>query len=341
MTSASRHVPDDGDGLPLWQVAEARGRVAGVVRPVVVDLIEDFSRAPRTDRGLDLPAGTRVWAALEFRQHTGSFKARGAWNFLAAHRESAPLPAAGIAIASGGNAGLACAWAASRAGVPATVYLPTTAPAVKLARLRALGATIVQRGVTYADASAACSEEAPSRGALLSHAYDDVLVAAGAGTLVEEIRATVESVSDIVVAVGGGGLFSGVAVAGQAHGIRTHAVEPRDCRALHAALDAGRPVPVECHSVAADALGSTRASAMAVATAASTDARSLLVSEAAVTRMRHWLWESRRLVVEHAAAVALAGVEQLEPAGRDVVVVLCGANTDPADLAGAPAEERA
>ncbi|MFJ2867784.1 serine/threonine dehydratase [Kitasatospora sp. NPDC087314] len=307
------------DRLTYDEVKAAGERIAGRVRPVAV--------APGDDAG-------RTWLALEFLQHTGSFKARGAQNFLLAHAEAGTLPDAGVTIASGGNAGLACAWAARELGVRATVFLPETASPVKLARLRSYGAEVRLVGREYAEALAACEEFAASGGALASHAYDHPLIAAGAGTVLEEIRARVPGLDTVVVSVGGGGLFAGVAVAAREHGVRVVAVEPEGSRALHAALAAGRPVDVPVASVAQDALGARRATALAVHAARHEGVRSVLVDDEAIVRARRQLWEDRRIAVEYAASTALAALDQV--AGERVAVLLCGANTDPADLAAAP-----
>ncbi|MEV7829071.1 serine/threonine dehydratase [Streptomyces subrutilus] len=302
--------------LDYAAVRAAAGRIADGVRPVTV-----------------APASEGVWYALEHLQHTGSFKARGARNFLAAHHRAGALPAAGVTIASGGNAGLACAWAARAQGVPATVFLPANAPRVKVDRLRGYGAEVRLVGDRYAEALAACREFAADSGALGSHAYDHPLIAAGAGTLLDEIRAALPGLDTVVVAVGGGGLFAGVATAAREHGVRVVAVEPENCRALNAALAAGRPVDVGVDSVAADSLGATRVSADALRVAREGDVRSVLVPDAAITAARRELWEEHRLVVEAAAATALAALREApEPLGKRVAVVLCGANTDPGDL---------
>ncbi|WP_174187399.1 threonine/serine dehydratase [Nocardia barduliensis] len=304
-------------------VKAAAERIAGLVRPVAV---------ARADQKGEL------WFALEFLQHTGSFKARGALNFLLTHRENGTLPPVGVTIASGGNAGLACAWAARSQGVPATVFLPTTAPRVKVDRLASYGADVRLVGTQYADALAASRDFAEATGALLSHAYDNPLIAAGAGTLMTEIHERIPDLDAVVVAVGGGGLFSGVATAAAGYGIRTVAVEPARCRALHAAIAAGEVVDVEVDSVAADSLGARRASELALTAARRYRVDSVLVEDAAIVAARRGLWAERRIAVEHAAATALAAVLGDEPAfrsapGERVCVVLCGANTDPSDLA--------
>ncbi|MFJ3903038.1 serine/threonine dehydratase [Streptomyces sp. NPDC090025] len=318
------------------EVKAAVERVADVIRPVTVARAE-----PGT---ADAPDRPDLFLALEFLQHTGSFKARGATNFLRAHAEAGTLPPAGVTIASGGNAGLACAWAARRQGVRATVFLPETAPRVKVERLRGYGAEVRLAGAEYAEALAACEEFAAHSGALASHAYDHPLIAAGAGTLLEELRERVPGLGTVVVSVGGGGLFAGVAAAAREHGIRVVAVEPENCRALDAALVAGAPVDVTVDSVAADSLGARRVSAAALAAARHPDVRTLLVPDTAIVAARRALWQSHRLAVEHAAATALAALAPApagsgsgEPGyrpepGEKVCVVLCGANTDPGDL---------
>ena len=170
------------------------------------------------------------------------------------------MPEEGIAIASGGNAAIAAAWAGREAGIKVTVFLPATAPAVKIARLRALGADVRFEGTVYAHALEASIQHAEATGALLSHAYDNPLIAAGAGTCAAEIRDQVPDVDTVMVAVGGGGLFSGTAAALFPHGVRVVAVEPENCRALNAALEAGGPTDVDVDSVAADSLGARRVS---------------------------------------------------------------------------------
>jgi threonine dehydratase len=322
--------------LTYADVVAAAERVAGRVRPVAV------ARTGADDVGV---AGADVRLALELMQHTGSFKARGAQNFLQAHREAGTLPEAGVTIASGGNAGLACAWAARQQGVRATVFLPAAAPEVKVSRLRRLGADVRLVGSEYAEALAACGEFAAASGALASHAYDHPLVAAGAGTLFEEILGQVPGLDTVVVAVGGGGLFAGVATAARHHGVRTVAVEPEGCRALNASLEAGRVVDVPVDSVAADSLGARRTSEMALEAAQHDDVTSVLVPDAAIVAGRQLLWDERRLAVEHGAATALAALTAgtyRPTAGERVCVVLCGANTDVAELApgGALTRER-
>lgn len=342
--------------LTHGDIKAATNRIAGRTRPVTV--------APAFDLDLDStgPEPAQVWLALEYLQHTGSFKARGAQNFLQAHRDAGTLPDAGVTIASGGNAGLACAWAARRQGVTATVFLPRTAPPVKVARLRSYGADVRLVGTAYAEALAACEEFTATTGALASHAYDHPLIAAGAGTLMEEIHQRLPDLDTVVVSVGGGGLFAGVATAARHRGVRVVAVEPENCRALNAAIEAGHPVDTPVDSVAADSLGASRASAMALRAARRDGVRSVLVSDTEIVRARQTLWDDRRIAVEHAASTALAALtgpvapsESVGPSsaagsgprgsapyrprpGEKICVVLCGANTDIRSLADTGSE---
>lgn len=313
------------DGLTYEDIEAAAGRIRGTVRPVAVAATEPATQA-------DTPT---MFFALEQLQYTGTFKARGAQNFIRAHQEAGTLPAAGVTIASGGNAGMACAWSARRHNVRATVFVPSSVPQLKIDRIRRYGADVRLVDGPFANAWNACDGFADESGALKSHAYDDPLIAAGAGTMMLEIVEQLPALDTVAVAVGGGGLFSGFATVAGQHGIRVVAVEPERAPTLHAALEAGRPVDVEVGGVAADSLGGRRASATAVAAARHGDVRSVLVSDDAIVPARQHLWDEHRLVVEHAAGAALAGIgaDGYRPsAGEKVCVVLCGANTDPSDL---------
>lgn len=305
-------------------VKAAAGRISGTVRRATL---------ARDDPGTF--GGADVFFAYEFTQHTGTFKARGAANLAAYHRDKGTMPEAGIVIASGGNAGLACAWAAKATATNATVFLPETAPAFKVMKLHGYGADARLVGTQYADALEASIEYAQNTGALLSHAYDHPLIAAGAGTLALEILQEIGGVDTIVVAVGGGGLFSGIAAAVLGTKIRIVAVEPETCRALNAAIQAGGPVDVPVGSVAADSLGARRVSQMAYQLTQMCDMKSVLVSDEAIVSARQALWDQRRVVVEHGGATALAALQcgtYIPAAHERVIVVLCGANTDPTDL---------
>ncbi|UOX90299.1 threonine/serine dehydratase [Amycolatopsis sp. FBCC-B4732] len=277
-----------------------------------------------------------VWFKLEQLQHTGSFKARGAFNRIIAAGE---LSAAGVVAASGGNAGLAVAHAAREFGVAARVYVPANAPAVKVAKLRTLGAAVELVGDKYADAYDAAVKHAADSGALFCHAYDQPEICAGQGTIGLELLADVDGLDTILVAVGGGGLLAGIAAAVEGRA-RVIGVEPRTAPTLNAALAAGEPVPVEVSGIAADSLGASRLGDIAFAVATRTDVGSVLVGDAEILDARAALWDRYRLAVEPGGATAFAALRTgaYRPApGERVAVLLCGANTDPATLTSPPA----
>lgn len=303
------------------EVEDAAGRIAGRVRRTPV-LTVDLDGAP-------------LVLKLEYLQHTGSFKPRGMFNRLLTARADGELTDAGVVAASGGNAGLAVAYAAGTLDIRAEIYVPEVISAAKAARLRRLGATVVVGGAGYADALAAARARIRETGALEVHAYDQRAVCAGQGTVGLELLDQAE-VDTVLVAVGGGGLAAGItgAVAGRASVV---AVEPENLPTLHDALDAGRPVDIEVDTtaVAADSLGARRAGDIAYATAAANGVRSVLVSDDEIVLARQLLWDECRIVVEHSGAAALAAIvgKRYQPtSGERIAVVCCGANTDPAGL---------
>ncbi|WP_212828501.1 threonine/serine dehydratase [Catellatospora sp. TT07R-123] len=305
-------------------VVAAAERLAGLVRRTPVAVVE--------------PGGLSGagWLKCEYMQHTGTFKARGALNRVLAAQAAGELdPQVGVVGASGGNAGLAFAYAASRCGVPATVFVPQTSSPVKVARLRQLGATVVQQGAEYAVAHEAALKHAADRGAVYCHAYDQPEMVAGAGTIGLELLADLpEGFDTVLVAVGGGGLMAGIAtaLAGRA---RVVAVEPVNAPSLHAALAAGGPVDVPVSGAAVDSLGARRVGEIAYQVAVANGVASVLVTDDELIEARRLLWADRRIAVEHGAAAALAALTSgaYRPApGERVVVLACGANTDPSDL---------
>jgi threonine dehydratase len=269
---------------------------------------------------------------LELLQHTGSFKPRGMFNrILSAGTEA---KTAGVIAASGGNAGLAVAYAAGQLGLRAEIFVPESSSPVKVQRLRALGAEVTVTGAFYADAYAASQRRAAASGALVVHAYDQPEVAAGQGTVARELEAQAPGFDTVLVAVGGGGLLEGIAtwVEGSR---RVVAVEPERCPTLARALAAGEPVDVEVGGLAADSLGARRSSASALAAAGRAGVVSVLVPDEAIAAARRRLWEQLRVVAEPGGACALAalvsGAYRPSP-GERLAVVICGGNTDPSDL---------
>jgi threonine dehydratase len=290
--------------------------------------IDDWiRRTPTLDAAQD---GRAIRFKLEYLQHSGSFKARGAFNRILSAREAGDLTDAGVIVASGGNAGLAVAYAAARLGVHAEVFVPVNAPRVKVEKLRNLGASVRQHGSEYAEAYAASTVRVAETGALYCHAYDQPEIVAGQGTLGAELS----DVDTVLVSTGGGGLVAGIAAA--LEGIASVvAVEPEGAPTLHEALRQGRPVDVPVAGVAGDSLGARRLGVIPYDIISRTGVKSVLVDDAAIETARHRLWADYRIAVEHGGAAAYAAiVGGAYRAERDerVVVLLCGANTDPATL---------
>ncbi|WP_017973013.1 threonine/serine dehydratase [Actinopolyspora halophila] len=289
---------------------------------------------------LEIPRGSvagaaKVWLKLEQLQLTGSFKARGAFNRVLSGIAAGQADDVGVVAASGGNAGLAVACAATRWNLPARVYVPETAPEVKVAKLEKLGAEVVRTGRKYAEAYAAAVADASESGALFCHAYDQPEICAGQGTLgLELLEQTGGEVDTILLAVGGGGLMAGVAAATESSA-RVVGVEPRTIPTLGSALAAGEPVEVDVSGVAADSLGASRIGGIAHEVAVRTGVESVLVEDSDIVAAREHLWSEYRVVVEHGTASAMAALlsgAYRPSAGERVAVVLCGANTDLTDL---------
>ncbi|MFD0363828.1 pyridoxal-phosphate dependent enzyme [Nocardia sp. GCM10030253] len=310
----------------LVDVEAAAERIGGIVRPLTV-----------VEAGPEYGLGAEVYLALEFMQHTGSFKARGAANLFAAMLAAGTMPNAGIVSATGRNADIGFAWAAALFGIPATIFLAESATRARVDRLRGLGADVRISGRTQDQAHDNAGRFIARTGAIDAYTFDDNLTSAGAGTLLLECLAAVPELDTIVLAVGAGGMFSGVTAVAAGRGIRVVGAEPEGSCALHAALAADTVMDVEIDSIAADSLGAPRISAAALswARARTTDVRSIVVDDDAIIRARRSLWEGYRLVVEHGSATALAALTTgaYRPSkGERVGVILCGANTDPADL---------
>jgi threonine dehydratase len=266
----------------------------------------------------------RVTLKLETMQPTGSFKVRGAFSDMTGRA----IPEQGVVAASGGNFGLAVAYAARVLGHRATVFVPGTSPEEKIGRIAALGADVRVVPGYYPDALAASREWAREAGAYELHAYDQPRVVAGQGTCAREIMEQVPDVDAILVAVGGGGLIAGTASWARDQ-VNVVGVESEGCPTLRAAREAGEPVDVAVGGIAASALGASRLGDLAWRANEWIDA-SVLVSDEDIVKAQRWLWEACRVLAEPAACAPIAALSTggFVPAdGRHVVVVVSGANT--------------
>lgn len=273
--------------------------------------------------GVDGPVALK----LELFQHTGSFKARGAFSTVIGR----DIPKAGLAAASGGNHGAAAAHAAQVAGVPAHIFVPAIAAPAKVAKIKSYGAVIDQDGATYYEALEKCNRFIAGSGALSVHAYDAVPTLLGQGTLAREIQQQLPDIDTLLVAVGGGGLIGGIA-AWYRGDVRIVGVEPETCNALHASLAAGERVKVTPSGVAADSLGASFAGELMFPLAQKFIERVALVDDEEIRMAQRWLWDHARIITEPGGATAFAAL--LSGAYRPqkderVCVLLCGSNTDP------------
>ena len=270
---------------------------------------------------------------LESLQHSGSFKARGAFVNLLTRQ----VPAAGVVAASGGNHGAAVAYAARSLKLNARIYVPSVSSPAKISRIKSYGAELVVEGERYADALAASERWAAQSGALQVHAYDQEGALLGQGTVGLELEQQA-SIDTLLVAVGGGGLIGGIAAWYEGR-VRIVGVEPRLAPTLTRALAAGRPVDAEAGGIAADSLAPRRVGELMYPIAARFVERVVLVDDGAIHEAQTRLWDSLRVVAEPGGAAAYAAILSgaYRPGkGERVGVLVCGGNTAAVDFGRPP-----
>ena len=297
-------------------IRAAAGRLQGWVRRTPLLEVDG------ADFGLP---GTNLVFKLEFLQHAGSFKTRGAFNNLLTRE----IPAAGVVAASGGNHGAAVAYAASRRGVPATIFIPSVASPAKMEQIRGYGARLEIAGDRYNDALLASERHVESSGALPIHAYDQWETLQGQGTVGMELEEQAPRLDRLLVAVGGGGLVGGIA-AWYAGRIPVIGVEPEAAPTLTHALKAGMPVDAPAGGIAADSLAPKQVGKLMFPVAQRHVAGTVLVTDDAIRDAQKALWKTLRIVAEPGGAAAVAALlsgQVRAVKGEKVGVVLCGANT--------------
>ena len=275
------------------------------------------------DFGLD---SITIVLKLELFQHGGSFKARGAFTNLLTRE----IPDAGVVAASGGNHGVAVAFAAMKLGRPATIFVPSVASPAKVARIRGYGAELVIAGDRYADALEASQEWTARTGALPIHAYEAVETLLGQGTLGLELEEQSPDLDSLLIAVGGGGLIGGVA-AWYENRTQIVSVEPELAPTLRRALEAGRPVDSPAGGIAADSLAPRQVGQLMFPIAQKYVRNSILVTDDHIVESQKKLWETVRIAAEPGGAAAFAALlsGRYQPrAGERVGVVVCGGNTE-------------
>ena len=270
-------------------------------------------------------AGVRLVFKLEFLQHGGSFKSRGAFNQMLTRS----IPPVGVVAASGGNHGVAVAYAAMKTAHPATIFVPEVASPAKMDQIRGYGAHLEVGGDRYADALEASEKWVAKSGATAIHAYDQVETMQGQGTVGLEFEEQAPELDALLVAVGGGGLIGGIAgwYAGR---IPLIGVEPEAAPTLTRALEAGKPVDSPAGGIAADSLAPRQVGRMMFPIAQRYVTGTALVTDDAIRDAQRALWKTMRIVAEPGGAAALAallsGAWKAKPRST-VGVLLCGANT--------------
>jgi len=308
------------DLLSRDEIADTFARIGPYVRTTPVIAVEG------ADFGL---AGVRLSLKLEFMQHSGSFKARGAFANLLGR----DVPAAGVAAASGGNHGAAVAYAAKILGIKATIFVPSASSQAKQERIRAYGAELVIAGERYDDALQASKAFVARSGALAIHAFDQRETLLGQGSVGLEFERQVE-LDTILVAVGGGGLIGGIA-AWYRGSLKIIAVEPEGAPTLARAFDAGEPVDAPAGGLAADSLAPRQVGQQMYPIARAFVERVVLVPDDAIRDAQTALWANLRVVSEPGGAAALAALlcgAYVPAPGERVGVLVCGANTTAVDF---------
>jgi threonine dehydratase len=275
-------------------------------------------------------SGGPIFFKLEYLQHTGSFKARGAFSNLLQR----PVPQTGVTAASGGNHGAAVAFAAQKLGHRARIFVPAIASPAKIERIRSYGAELVVEGERYDDALALCDSHARQTGALKIHAFEQPETLLGQGSVGLELAEQVPNLDTLLVATGGGGLIGGIA-AWFEDAVKVVSVEPELAPTLHDALKAGKPVDAPTGGIAADSLAPRQVGSIMFAIAKRHIRHAVLVPDESIKRAQALLWDRLRVVAEPGGATAFAALlsgRYVPVENERVGVLLCGANTTAVNL---------
>ncbi len=314
--------------IDLARIRAARDNIAGQV------LNTPFVHS----RTLSEIIGSEIWLKFENLQFTASFKERGALNRLKALTPDER--ARGVIAVSAGNHAQGVAYHASRMGIPAVIVMPRFAPAVKVANTRRFGAEVVLEGESFDDAKAHMIGLAAARNLFIVHPYDDEDIVAGQGTCGLEMLEQEPSLDTLVIAIGGGGLIAGIAVAAKAlkPDIHVIGVQAERFPAMYVAVT-GEARPTGTNTIA-EGIAVNSPGALTLPLIASLVDDIVLVSESDIEHAIVMLLEIEKTVVEGAGAAGLAALLRAKDRGdhrfegRRIGLVLCGGNIDPLMLAG-------
>jgi threonine dehydratase len=309
--------------ITLESVRTAAARIAPYVRrtPLV---------SARALKDNPYPGG-QLLLKLECLQATGSFKARGATNKLLSLTDEEVQR--GIITASGGNHGLATAYAGWLGKTKTTVYLPESASPEKAKKLAEWGARVVVKGSVWDEANREALAVAEREGLTYFHPFADPVVIAGQGTTALEILAQEPDVDDFVVAIGGGGLISGIALTVKAlrPAARVTGVEPTGAPTLSASIKAGRVVELPAITTSVATLAAMRTEPINLQIVQRCVEDIVLVTDDDMREAARWLWFEMGLATDLSGAAAVAALRAgtFRPApGRRVCALVCGAGSD-------------
>lgn len=275
--------------------------------------------------------GVRVQLKLENLQVTGSFKERGALNRLLTLTDAER--SRGVIAASAGNHAQGLALHATRLGVKATIVMPERTPLVKVARTRRYGADVVLHGASYHEAWLRAEEIRAETGAILVHAFNDIEIMAGQGTIGLELLEQNPTLQTVIVPIGGGGVIGGIGCAIKETNprIRVIGVEPRACPSMQQALAVGAPVEVELGRTIADGIAVKKVGQLSFDAVQRYVDDIVTVSEEDIARAIILLLEEEKVCAEGAGAAALAAVLDGQVpglAGQRTALIICGGNID-------------
>lgn len=305
--------------VPLESIRQAYTRIAPYVRHTPL--------LPPPALHTDLPAQLRL--KLENLQVSGSFKARGVFNNLL--RLDQQQRERGVITASGGNHGAALAYAAWRLGIPATVYLPASASADRVARIAAWGARLIQHGTNWDDAHIKAHEHAAAEGLVYVHPFDAQGTLEGQGTLGLELLDDLPGLDCVLIAIGGGGLIGGMAAAIKQcrPGVRIVGVEPVGAPSMRVSVEAGRVVALPAVHTIADTLAPRSVCERTLTLTQRYVDEIVLVEDAQMVAAMRWLWTECNQLVEPAGAAVIAallsGVVKVDSYAQPVALI-CGGN---------------
>lgn len=317
----TRHHPLPPDPKLRQEILLARERVYHFGQPTPLEK-------------LPLPGNTEIWVKREDLSPIKAYKWRGAANRMAT---LTPLEAArGVVTASAGNHAQGVALAAKKLGIRARIYMPRSTPKVKQNAVLTHGAEYVSihlTGDSYDQAVLAAKADQLQTQALYIHAYDDLQVIAGQGTLADEIILSGKGPFDIAyLQIGGGGMAAGVSTWLRTYwpDIEIVGVEGQDQASMQAALTAGKPTPLTHVDLFCDGTAVKQAGDLPYEICKHTLDRLITVSNAQVTTAIRTLWEGLRCIAEPSGAMGLAAAlaEQPHLTGKKALIILCGANVD-------------